>query len=389
MNIKKVRGSCASLLVFAMAFNFVVPMTLAADIGATNLQTSLTRESAGGANPIVKAKWEMNVVKDANGKYLGTDDATTAGSQFIPSGVYQTNKRIAVCAVVTDPDGVADIDSVYADTFYPEGVFLGPNHTADRQGCGQIMSEFALSKLNKADGIALFCNKVRTGNNNLPVFNTTPIQYTYDEICAADGELMKESAYVYCGEKDLSYEDPSGDYKTLVMAQDKAGLDGTLNNFFKYLPLTAFQTDFTKVVYGTVKLNTHKIINGDLTWDAPDTGKASVRNIGNTRLSVKVMQDDMGLGQTDGKWNVKYDGRVGSDAVFKNYDPNALTKLNDPLNLSETDEMDFSIDINKFPPTHTGAGYTGTMTLSAVSETHLTCATGAEGTVDEPENPTS
>lgn len=185
MNIKKVRGSCASLLVFAMAFNFVVPMAGAADVGATNLQTSLTRESAGGANPIVKAKWEMNVVKDANGKYLGTDDATTAGSQFIPSGVYQTNKRIAVCAVVTDPDGVADIDSVYADTFCPEGVFLGPNHTADRQGCGQMMSEFALSKLNKADGIALFCNKVRTGNNNLPVFNTTPIQYTYDEICAA------------------------------------------------------------------------------------------------------------------------------------------------------------------------------------------------------------
>ena len=376
MNIKKIKSFCASLLVFAMAFNVLTPAIAgAADVGATNLQTSLTRESAGGANPIVKAKWEMNIAKDASGKYLGTDDATTAKSQFIPSGVYQTNKRIAVCAVVTDPDGVADIDKVYADTFYPEGTFLGPDHAANRQGCGQMMSEFALSKLSKADGIALFCNKVRTGNNNLPVFNTAPIQYTYDEICAADGELMKESAYVYCGEKDLSYEDPSGDYKTLVMAQDKAGLDGTLINFFNYLSLTAFQTDFSKVVYGTVKLNTHKIINGDLAWDAMDTGKASVRNVGNTRLSMKVMQDDMGLGQTDNSWNVKYDGRVGSDEGFLSYFPNVLKKLNDPLNLSETNEMDFSIDINKFPPTHEGASYTGNMTLSAVSESHLPCET--------------
>lgn len=318
----------------------------------------------------------MNVAKDANSKYLGTDDSTTLGAQFIPSGKYQVNKRIAVCAVVTDPDGVADIDAVYADTFYPENIFLGPNHTADRQGCGQLMSEFTLGRLSKADGIELFCNKVRTNNTNLPVFNTQPIQYTYDEICAADGELWKETAYVYCGERDLSYEDPSGDYKTLVMAQDKAGLNGTLNNYFKYMPLTAFETDFSKIVYGTVKLNTHKIINGDLTWDAMDAGKASVRNIGNTRLSMRVWQDDMGLGQTDNLWNVKYDGRVGSNAAFRVYNPNTTTTLNDPLNLSETNEMDFSIDISKFPPTHEGDNYTGNMTLSAVSTGHLVCESG-------------
>ena len=44
--------------------------------------------------------------------------------------------------------------------------------------------------------------------------------------------------------RTLSYEDPSGDYRTLVMAQDKNGLDGTLENTFRYLDLTAFETDF-------------------------------------------------------------------------------------------------------------------------------------------------
>lgn len=370
MNNKKFKSLYASCLVLSLLVNFFPAISIAA---TTDVQTSLTRESAGGANPIVKAKWEMNIAKDGNGKYLGTDDATTAGAQFMPSGVYEKNKRIAVCSVVTDPDGVADIDSVYADTFYPEGIFLGPNHAADRQGCGQLMSEFTLGKLSKADGIELFCNKVRTGNSNLPVFNTSPIAYNYDEICAQDGELWKETAYVYCGERDISYEDPSGDYKTLVLAQDKAGLDGTLVNKFSYLPVTAFETDFSKVSYGAVKLNTHKIINGDLTWDVLDQGKASVRNVGNTRLIMKVQQDDMGLGMTDTAWNVKFDGRVGSDAVFKNYNPNVLTSLNDALNLSETDEMDFSILISKFPPTHDGNTYTGAMVLSATGTTHLTC----------------
>ncbi len=378
MDIEKFKGFFASFMIFTLAINFLAPslaIATGSNAGATDVDTSLIRESAGGNDPVVKTKWEMNINKDSGGKYIGSDDSSTAGSQFLPSGIYENNKRIAVCAVVTDPDGVADIDSVYADTFYPEGIHLGPNHQADRQGCGQLMSEFSLSKLSKADGIELFCNKIRNNNNNLPVFNTSPITYDYDEICATDGELWKETAYVYCGERDISYEDPSGDYKTLVLAQDKAGLDGTLINYFKYLPLTAFETDFSKVSYGTVKLNTHKIINGDLTWDTMDQGKASVRNVGNTRLAMKVQQDDMGLGQTDGTWNVRYDGRVGSDATFKNYNPNALTTLNNPLNLSETDEMDFSIDIFKFPPTHVGNEYTGNMTLCAAPVSHLTCDT--------------
>ncbi len=278
------------------------------------VETSLTRDSTGGANPIVKAKWEMNADKGTDLKYLGTDAATTAGAQFMPSGQYQVGKTITVCGIITDPDGVADIDSVYSDLFYPTDISTGPNHEPDRLGCGQQMPEFTLTKLSKTDGIELFCNKIKNNNNNLPTFNTG---FSYAEICALDGELWKETAYAYCGEITLSYEDPSGDYNTLVLAQDKSGKDGTLSNMFTYLPLTAFETDFTSVAYG----------------------------------------------------------RVGSDAAFVNYFPETTRVLPLPLNLSETDEMDFSIDISKFPPTHEGNNYVGTMVLSATMEAHLNCAT--------------
>ena len=341
---------------------------------AGDVTTSLTSDTSGGENPIVKAKWEMNITKDSGG-YLGEDDdAITAGAQFTPSGLYQVNKRIALCSIVTDPDGLDDIDNVYADVFYPEDVALGNHHVKlsgqSGLGCGQLMQEDSLNILSKADGIELFCNRIRNNNNNLPTFGSN---YNYDEICKADGELQKETAAVYCGEKELSYEDPSGEYKVWAVAQDKNGLQGTLQNYFKYLPVTAFEVDFTSVNYGNVRLNTHKIISGNLLWEPANSTMPTVRNVGNTRLSMEVMQDDMGLGLTGDAYNVKYDGRVGSDASFVDYVPFQTITLSDPLDLSEMNEMDFSIDISKFPPTHTEDCYTGTMTLSAISAPHLTC----------------
>ncbi len=335
----------------------------------TNINTALTRDSSGGTNPIVKAKWEMNNATSTAGKYLGTDAQTAANAQFMPSGQYQVGKTIAVCAVVTDPDGVADINEVYGDLYYPEDTSTGPNHASDRLGCGQQLPEFTLNSLSKTDGIDLFCNNIKNNNNNLPTFNSG---YDYAEICNLDGELWKETAKVYCGEITLSYEDPSGSYNTLVLAQDKSGKDGRLNNSFTYLPVTAFETDFDSVTYGSVRLNTHKIISGNLTFN-PSDEKATVRNIGNTRLDMRVNQNDMGLGKTDNIWNVKFDGRVGSDAAFVNYYPESTKTLPKTLNLSETNEMDFSILITKFPPSNDSLNYVGTMVLSAAPATHLTC----------------
>ncbi len=355
-----------SLTVFAMFAITVLP-AFAGVTSPGTVSTGLTRDTSGGETPIVKAKWEANV-----DRY--TDTSINAGAQFLPSGQKNVNKTISICAVVTDPDGLADIQNVYADVFYPEGIALGDSHVAladqSGDGCGALMQEDTLSKLTKAEGLSLFCNMVRNNNNNLPTFNQG---YDYDEICATDGELQKETAAVFCASKNLSYEDPSGMYKVWAVAQDKNGKQGTLENKFEYMPLTAFEADFNQVAYGNVRLNTHKIISGNLTWDAMNQGKASVRNVGNTRLQMSVRQDDMGFGKTDGQWNVKYDARVGSFAGFKVYSPETTNWLDDALDLSELDEMDFSVDVSKFPPTHTGEAYTGNMTLGAKSVDHLTC----------------
>lgn len=317
-----------------------------------------------GHDPIVKAKWEMNNATDSAGRYLGTDDGAAEGAQFEPSGQYQTAKEIAVCGIATDPDGTDDIDSVYAGIFYPAESDSGQ----EGRGCGGLMEEIQMPRLSKDEGIELFCQKIRNNNNNLPVFNAG---FDYEEICGEEGELKKETTYVYCGEKNLSYEDPSGPYRTAVVAQDKYALTDALENYFEYLPLTSFETDFSRVAYGNAKLNTKKIIGGDSNFETED--KPTIRNTGNTRLNLGILQDDMGFGRAGNSdnWHVRYDSRVGQDAEFTEYDPETLATLNNPLNLSETDEMDFSVKVAKFKEGKDS--YEGDMSLSAEYIPHLTC----------------
>lgn len=331
-------------------------------IAQSAVNTGFTRSTGGGEKPIIKVKWEMR------GGTLGKDDSTDAGAQLLPSGQYQVDTTVAYCAVATDPDGLSDINAVYADVFYPEDVSF---HNGE-DGCHEpAHDEVLLSRLTKADGWNLICDSIRNGNNNLPEW---AIGYDYDEICALDGELQKETAAVYCGTRDLSYEDPDGMYWVEVHAADNAGLDSdVLLNKLVYLPLTAFTVDFTSVDYGNVKLNTHKIKNGNLTYSNGD-GLPTVRNTGNTRMSLKVKQDDMGLGTTNGAYNVEWDGRVGSDATFSIYQPFAWEVLENALELSEDDEVDFSILVKKFPTGGPENGvYSGTMELDAQWESHPGC----------------
>ena len=137
------------------------------------------------------------------------------------------------------------------------------------------------------------------------------------------------------------------------------------------LPLTGYEVDFTSVDYGAVKLNTHKLISGDITFD-PNGVKPSVRNVGNTRLYMEVLQNDMGLGTTDGQWNVEYDARVGNNEQdWRYFDPNANQRLEDILDLSEIEEMDFSILVKKFPLLT--SQWTGTMTLNSTPAEFRQC----------------
>ena len=115
---------------------------------------------------------------------------------------------------------------------------------------------------------------------------------------------------------------------------------------------------------------------------------------------MTIWQDDMGLGQSVNggglEWNVEWDARVGSDANFVVYDPYQDIAensgegdgipddivLEDILDLSELEEIDFSILVRKFPlGTGVNGVYAGAMTLGANAAEFRTCDSTKSTTV--------
>ena len=343
--------------------------------GSTAPQVSLTMENAA-ALPRILASWAMHITKNETNQFVGTDDNLDAGAQFLPSGQYQVNKSIAVCAI--SAPGASPVANVFARLFYPTDVAVSSATstatTSPVLGCGAAFEkELRLEPLNRADGLELVCNQLKNNNNNLPGFNTT---VDYDALCGDTGLLNTYQAQVFCQAQDLTQNDPSGLYQTKVYAADTTGAFSLFfDNTFKYLELTAFAVDFDAINYGPVQLNVAKIVYGNLDWETPlGPNPATLTNVGNTRLRLIVKQNDFGLGGSANNWNVNYQARLGLAAPFITYQPETAITLNEIVDLGTTHALDFGIQVFKFP-SETYTAYAGQMTLLAEKVDHLACPT--------------
>jgi len=390
-------------LVFAMSLGLVV--SAMADQTAV---TQLTPQTSGGSSdPIrIKAKWEMlNLVTGAPAGVgeAGKDDSTDPGAQFAASGQWNANMNYTVCAIVHGPEkNIDNIDRVIAEIYYPNT----PMHTSGHSscdtlsgavkndngaeidnpsgGCSAKIEQNFLTKLSQADGKDLVCNAIKNGSNSGLIQWAS--EENYEKVCNdTDGQLTKGYAAVYCADKSLTWEHPAGSYKVDVFAFDKSNnQSGVFTNYFSYIQTMGFQVDFNQVNYGNVKISEDKRVYGDKCYWPGDNNVPTVRNTGNVRLNMKVAQDDMGLGYQTGtsNWNVEYDARVGdletdwtiySPFGVKGTTPGSYTTLTgEVLDLSEIEEMDFSIHVKEKWPGNLNA-YSGKMWLSAGFADFGTC----------------
>lgn len=321
----------------------------------------------------ILAQWQM-LNEKADGNYLGADESVLSGAQFLPSGQFAISKSMAVCALVADAGGSADLNSISATINYPAAIAKAVNQAGEINGCGQLKTQFNLEKINSLEAVALVCDKLRNNNNNLLAWGSDKIDnlvYSYEHLCGQDGLLVKTAAALYCAETILTYDDPAGNYLVKVRAKNNSGAEVTGENYLEYLELTTFENDFSEILYGPVKINELKILAGDLVWG--EATLPTVRNTGNTRGRIKIWQNDFGLGKTNGAWNLNYQAKVGAAADFISYPPEQTTTLNNILELSQTAKMTFTVLINKFPELNSGSAYWGKMLLSADKVEPLSC----------------
>ena len=354
------------------------------DPGTTEVSigTTVTVGSSGGSGgsggeepgaPIIKCKWEYDLEV-----LVDIDDCEDC--DYYTDGCYSPNtweKDACPCleglqvkpdlgqdvmvgyyAVVTDPQGVADVQNVYADVWHPDGEF---KYQIVMTPVGYDLESGTYSDV---EALELW-DKVYSCHEDLITINndwagTLPPGITpeYD----IRDEIDQEEAYLYRGEAPISYCQPGGWYSVGVSAFDTANHQSAyLYNRFWYIPVAAIDVDFTTVDYGSIQIGVQKQAGGD--HDLTTSDHPTVRNIGNTPVELFVEQDDMDFGtDTDGIPNVHYEARMGGDGIYVSYDPEIEAQIPGVLELCTLDKLDFRILADKGT---NGVTYSGSMSLKA------------------------
>ncbi|CVK31887.1 conserved exported protein of unknown function [Methanoculleus bourgensis] len=317
-----------------------------------DVETTANIATGGGNVPIVLCKWEADTTASWED---GDPTHALPGSQFLPPVTYEAKKPIQYFAVVFDHEDNGNVNVVAWDVYHPQDDWVPAEYRESGPlGDGFKYQVMGTKITNKTASVALFQRAMNAGLLTIDEdFNATTILTQY---------LEKGTAALWVGTADIDYQQPAGNYRVEANAIDfNNNWAVPLENTFLYVPVAAFELDFNTVNYGSVNINTHKWVAGDVDFGTADW--PTIRNIGNTHLQVTVQQDDMGLGESLSGWNVQWDARLGNDdANTKVYKPFEAVTLPNPLELCDIDELDFSIQVFK----GTTGEKTGTMTLGAV-----------------------
>jgi len=418
---------------------FVALMTLAALVAGpaqalaqASSGTIITGLSTGDYNNtshplVVKAKWELRKCLDStditnNGviEYDGPGTAndgwycedkkgsTNPGSQVYPSGDSTVNTNMLACQLVYH-GSLEDWAAIDAAAYVKYPNYKG--YGASKQFCnGTIdggLGKVPMAVLTEDASKAMVCgcgdtDGIKNADPYLPEYNTTffggkgltTVSSYLDEIC--NDEFTQHEVRVYCGNFNLSYEAPAGNYEV------KATVDSTtdhqqafLENVFKYLQNVSFAVDFDGVDYGAVvrQMFTASPNGGDA--DMATSENPSIKAMANQLLKILVTQDDMDLGYDTvaAKWNVKYKARMGSTpahnvtdwASVAYYNPEATAWVKgwdgqQYLDLSDVQKLDFGVFVDQWRNDITPAptGYEGTMVISAEKGGLIDCGTSQQ-----------
>lgn len=307
--------------------------------------------------------WIMSGEKD-DGIFSGNDDSDDNGTQLLPSGLYQISKNIAVCALVYSLSEPEDAGSVQALIKYPEET----RGADDSIGCGYEKSKIDLVRLLTDESRLLVCDRIRNNNNNLLFVDTDDSNVSYEQVCGSNGYFAQDRVAVLCGETALAYNDPAGYYTLEINISSSPDASSSATSNFQYLEITTFENDFNSVQYGTVKRNEWKDVLGDSVW-----GNASptIRNTGNTRLTVKIKQNDFGFNEKRvADRRIFYHGRVG-DAAYTDFSPDKSATLDNPLELGAITNIDFGVLVKHFPSAENH--FQGEIIMTAESMPYLAC----------------
>jgi hypothetical protein len=321
--------------------------------------------TAGGGlidPPFIKCIWQYDMdIQMADGWcdpcetiwYEGKHDACPCVDdlQVKPDlGDYVT---VRYYAIIADPYRVFEpVDDVWVDVYHPCGDFKYQVHLepVGFESDGSYSNSEALSAWSHV--LSYHPSLITYGD-----WDTG--EMTKDE--DIEYELVKWMAYLYCGEADISYCQPGGEYALEYQARTENSWSAILEDSFWYIPTAAIDIDFSEVDYGDIKISEWQQAPGDEIWDSPTP---TVRNIGNCPVYLSIWQDNMMFLQDyEGNWKVEYKAKMGPFGEYTPiYGPYEETTIPGILSMCTWTQLDFAIHAIKGLP---GEIYSGDMVLTA------------------------
>jgi len=248
----------------------LVLMAVLTPMAVADLETkdTLATVSSTGAPSIVEYKFELH-----------DEDPIEPGVQVVPVPLGQ--KVVELYAIVSDPNGAANIDHVEFKVWYPLTI---PNVDGDGLQNYLPLAHELVWTTDSATIIAILNEAIAEGRLTDADVN--------DPNTGIIKHLENYEWRFFMDTTTLEYFDVSGDYTVMAVAKDAGGSPPVpLENTFTYISIKSIGVDFQAVDYGEIIPSTPQIVSGDI--DMTTSQFPTVRNEGNDPFRLEISATDM------------------------------------------------------------------------------------------------
>jgi len=259
--------ACAILMAVYAPAVMATPVTIGVVVNGNN-----------GLPPVINYQFALSV--DQNGGIVPGDDNPPYADSItdvrpIPgSGMVESAKHFKKYVVVSDPAGITNIASVYERLLdQTGGAIPGKSEVTATDITGNV-AEYT-EAINQAYNV----NLITLADKNEMLYGLQSTKALYR---------------IFVVDNYLTNHDTPGDYQVYFKVVSNSGLL-TENNgnrlIIRYMPLRAFELDFSAVDYGTIVINQRKVISGDEDWATPN--RPTIKNQGNVNILMQVSASDL------------------------------------------------------------------------------------------------
>ena len=237
-------------------------------------------------------------------------------------------------AIVSDPNGISDIATVYEQLRNPDGTpITSEAKMTDITGTGEVITVL---------DDALACGMITQDEYDDYVWGLDP---------------LKAQFMMFKIDNELNNHHTPGNYIVYFKVVDNQGGFSEDTCTFVYESLDAMEIDFDNVNYGAIEVGVEKWVAGDIIFGTSD--RPTIKNQGNVDIQIMVLGDDL-TGVNSPSQTIDASALSVEFMEQHEYDISSWVTLDGVLTPCTPDQISFDITA---PPGTTANDYAGSLSI--------------------------